>query len=142
MANIESLTFLMKGLYGAEVLPDEEARKWISDDEVFYIGYCFPDDRKAFYLLSESDGRLLTEEQRKVCEGLRKYPFDNAVAIVYKDDHGKLRFRVSNGIASALGNVFNAWKEWDKEGYRYFLPDQSDPAGVIRTESGTSGNDV
>jgi hypothetical protein len=102
----------MKGMYGAEVLPSEEASKWISDDEELFIGYSFPDDRKAFYLLSVSDGRLLTEEQRKLCEGLRKYPFENTAAIVYKDHHGNVNMRVTNGIASALGRVFEAWKEW------------------------------
>ena len=116
MADIRILTMLMKGLYGAEVLPTKKADNWVNDDEELIIGYCFPDSKKALYLLSASDRSLLTDGQRRQYEETGRYPFNNTNAIVYKDASGKTCYRIVNGIASALGNFFCMWKEWDESG--------------------------
>ena len=46
MNDIKILTTLLANLYGAVVLPNNEALRWVEDDEELIIGYAFPDRKK------------------------------------------------------------------------------------------------
>jgi len=115
MKDIKFLTTIMKNLYGAEEMPAEVAESWIEKDEKLIIGYCFPDLKKAYYLLTESNYRLLKKDMQEICEIKREYPFKNTMALVYTDAQGEMCLRITNGFAGALGRLFDAWKEWKDE---------------------------
>lgn len=114
MKDIKFLSELMKNVYGAEELPAEEAERWLEDDEKLIKGYCFPDAKKAYYLLTEGDYRMLRKEMQETCENSREYPFKNVAVTVYENNQGRTCLRVTNGFAGALERLFDAWKEWRK----------------------------
>ena len=113
MANLSILTTLVTSIYNAEVLAQEEARRWTEDGEELLVGYKFPDMKKAYYLLALNDTRLLTKEQYEFHAAYREYPFPNLRVIVFKDKEGVIGYRITNGIAGALDNLFDSWMNWE-----------------------------
>ena len=113
MANLSILTTLVTRIYNAEVLTQEEARRWMEDGEELLVGYKFPDIKKAYYLLTLNDDRLLTKEQYESHAVHREYPFPNLRVIVFRDKDGTISYRITNGIAGALDNLFDSWLNWE-----------------------------
>ncbi len=109
MPNLSILTTLITSLFNAEVLPQEEACRWTEDGEKLLIGYRFPDMRKAYYLLALNDNRLLTKREYEQHASHCEYPFPNLRFIVFQDVNGKICYRITNGIAGALDNLFDSW---------------------------------
>lgn len=112
MNDIKILTTLLANLYGAVVLPKNEAMRWVEDDEELIIGYAFPDRKKAYFLLTYGNMHLLTREQREFSAERRLFPFEDMKFIIYKDADGNLVYRTTGGIAGALDNLFDAWCNW------------------------------
>ena len=102
--NINVLTTLICSIYHAEVIPAEEARRWLDKDEEFVVGFRFPDLQKAYYLMTLNDARILTREQ---------YEFPDMRFIVYKDKNGEYGYRITKGVASALDNLIESWENWE-----------------------------
>lgn len=113
MTDIGLLTKLMKSFYNAEVLDESEAARWTDEKEKLIIGYRFPDKKKNYYLLTVNDLALLRDSEKEKYLVAREYPFDNIKAIIYREEDGEIYLRIVNGIGSALGNAFGAWKRWD-----------------------------
>ena len=112
MTDIKILTNLLSNIYGAVVLPENESRRWLEEGEDLIIGYAFPDQKKAYYLLTISNLRFLTKEQREFYVERRLFPFEDMKVIVYKDKGGDIVYRTTGGIAGELDNLFDAWSNW------------------------------
>ena len=93
-----------------EVIPENEARGWLEENEELIIGYTFPDTVKGYYLLTVGDLYLLTEAQKETVIATRRYPFPGMKTIVYRNKDGEVHFRITGGVSGALSNLFEAWK--------------------------------
>ena len=111
--NINVLTTLICSIYHAEVIPAEEARRWLDKDEEFVVGFRFPDLQKAYYLMTLNDARILTREQYEFHAVHQEYPFPDMRFIVYKDKNGEYGYRITKGVASALDNLIESWENWE-----------------------------
>ena len=107
--SIQILTDYYKSMYNAEIMAEDELNRWTENGETPVVGYRFSEAQAILRLIKVSDFcNMCSKDKEKVLAGYS--PYVAVYGIVYKDENGSMEIRVTNGMASVIGEIFSVWK--------------------------------
>ncbi len=88
--------------FGGTDASKERCEAYLKPDHTFLFGVSFKDAKSNYKLLDRYDLMNLGLETREACKQTKSSPFDDLLLIVYKNNEGKVNFKLLNGMASIL----------------------------------------
>ena len=99
---MDKIAQILASRYGGSVEKIPECDRYLYEGQEILFAIKLDNPKANYLLLTEYDLHSLSEATRNACISTQTSPFNKLKLIVYKDDKGRVNFKLLHGMASRL----------------------------------------